>query len=201
MTRIARVAGIDPGKRHLDVATFPATDEARFENTPEGVAQLAAWLRAHGVDVVGIEASGGVERRARDALIAAGIAVRVFDPRRVRHFAKAKGLRAKSDRIDAAVVAEFTAAFPDAACATPDPGREELAGLIRARRLVVAKRADLTRGLATVPAAARAPWRRPSPSSRPPRRRSRPPSRSGSRPTRSGGPSPSPWPARPGSGR
>jgi transposase len=151
MTRIDPIAGLDSGKRYLDVALFPGTDKTRVENTAEGMATLVAWLTARGVRVAGIEASGGVERLARDALLEAGLTVRVFDPGRVRH--DAKGRRAKSDPIDAALIAEFTAAFPDAAAATRDPAREELAGLVRARRLVVAKRTDLVKGLASAPVA------------------------------------------------
>jgi transposase len=157
MTRIDPIAGIDSGKRYLDIALFPGTDKTRVENTAEGMATLVAWLTARGVRVAGIEASGGVERLARDALLEAGLTVRVFDPGRVRHYAKAKGRRAKSDPIDAALIAEFTAAFPDAPAATRDPAREELAGLVRARRLGVAKRTDLVKGLASAPVAAKSP--------------------------------------------
>jgi transposase len=88
---------------------------------------------------------------------AAGVAALVAWLRaRVRHHAKAKGRRAKSDPIDAALVAELTAAFPDAPSTVRDPEREELAGLVRVRQLVVAKRADLVKGLASAPPAARA---------------------------------------------
>ena len=151
MLQTEPMAGIDSGKHHLDVAIVPGLDRIRLENTAAGVAALVAWLRARGVRVVGIEASGGVGRRARDALLEAGMTVRVFDPGRVRHHAKAKGRRAKSDPIDAALIAEFTAAFPDAPSTVRDPEREELAGLVRVRQLVVAKRADLVKGLASAP--------------------------------------------------
>jgi transposase len=156
MLQAEPTAGIDSGKHHLDVAIVPGLDRIRLENTAAGVAALVAWLRARGVRVVGIEASGGVERQARDALLEAGMTVRVFDPGRVRHYAKAKGRRAKSDPLDAALIAEFTAAFPEAPSAVRDPEREELAGLVRVRQLVVAKRADLVKGLASAPPAARA---------------------------------------------
>jgi transposase len=61
----------------------------------------------------------------------------------VHHFAVAKGRRAKTDAIDAALIAEFTAAFPESPPAVRDLARVQLAGLIRARRLVVTRQADL----------------------------------------------------------
>ena len=151
MTPIDPVVGIDCGKRYLDAALFPGTDRIRVENTPHGVATLVAWLAERGIRVAGLEASGGCERLARDALIEAGLTVRVFEPGRVRHFARAKGRRAKTDAIDAALIAEFTAAFPESPPAVRDPAREQLSGLVRARRLVVAKQADLVKGLASAP--------------------------------------------------
>jgi len=75
------------------------------------------------------------------------VSVRVFDPARVRRFAKAKGRRAKNDRLDAAVIAEFTATQTAEPLLPADPAREELAGLIKARRLLVDKRADLGKGM------------------------------------------------------
>jgi transposase len=155
MTQITLTGGIDSGKRHLDLAIYPGADRIRVANTPEGVQAAVRWFTERHVGTVRIEASGGVERLVRDALIEAGIDVRVFDPARVRHFARAKGLRAKSDPIDAALIAEFTAAFPAIAPTAHEPRREELAGLVRARRLVIAKRTDLAKALDAAPAAAK----------------------------------------------
>lgn len=149
------VAGIDCGKRFLDVAVTPGTDTLRVANTAAGYGELAAWLAGHGIVRVGVEASGGYERPVRDALRAAGVAVGVFDPARVRHYAKALGRRAKNDALDAAVIAAFTAMQePDAFEPAAEPAREELAGLVKARRLLVDKRADLRRARASAPALA-----------------------------------------------
>jgi transposase len=93
-----------------------------------------------------MEASGGYERAIRDRLSQAGLAVHICDPARVRYFCKAMGKRAKTDRIDAAAIAAFTASTADTL--TPvaiNAGREKLASLVRARRLLVDKRADLGR--------------------------------------------------------
>jgi transposase len=151
------VAGIDCGKLFLDVAVSSGADTLRVANTAEGHAELAAWLAGHRVVRVGLEASGGYERPVRDALRRAGLAVGVFDPARVRHYAKALGRRAKNDTIDAAVIAAFTAVQePGAFVPAVEPAREELAGLVKARRLLVDKRADLRRARASAPALAQA---------------------------------------------
>ena len=91
----------------------------------------------------------------RDVLRAAGLEVHVLDPARVRHFAKAKGRRAKTDPIDARLIAEFTATLVDTPPTPVDPAREDLAKLIRARRLLVAKRADMTKAAKGLPDDAR----------------------------------------------
>jgi transposase len=146
--------GIDCGKRSLDVGVFPGSDKIKVANTPKGHQILAAWLTERGISVVGLEASGGYERSVRDALLAVGVTIRVFDPARVRFFAKAKGRRAKNDTIDAAVIAEFTAMTtetPALPTVPMDREREEIAGLINARRLLVDKRADVIRAIAHAP--------------------------------------------------
>ena len=91
----------------------------------------------------------------RDVLRAAGLEVHVLDPARVRHFAKAKGRRAKTDPIDARLIAEFTATLIDTPPMPVDPAREDLARVIRARRLLVATRADMTKAAKGLPDAAR----------------------------------------------
>lgn len=155
MAQDAVFVGIDCGKAALDVAVYPGGESLQVANNQAGYRSLIAWLSAHRVALVGIEASGGYERSVRDALEREGIAVAVLDPARVRHFAKAKGQRAKTDPIDAALIAEFTGCFQP--CATPaDRRREELAGLLGLRRLLVDKRADIKKALARLPAEAAA---------------------------------------------
>ena len=151
MAQSAKFVGIDCGKAFLDVAVFPTGERTRVDNDAAGHVCLIGWLAGRDVAVVGIEASGGYERGVRDALEKGDLSVAVLDPGRVRHFAKAKGQRAKTDVIDAGVIADFTAHFQPAA--TPaDPHREGLAGLLGLRRLLVDKRADLTKALARLPA-------------------------------------------------
>lgn len=141
------VGGIDCGKNTLDIALYPEGDHVRVANGGSGFETLRAWLAEHGVQRVGIEASGGYERAVRNHLRTAGLVVAVFDPGRVRHFARAKGQRAKSDPIDARMIAEFTAAFPDAGNEERSALTESLAGLVNARRLLVEKRGDVLRAL------------------------------------------------------
>jgi transposase len=155
MAQLVQSAGIDCGKRFLDVAVHPGGEQIRLENEPADHQRLVVWLKERGVTRVGLEASGGYERAVRDVLCAAGLEVHILDPARVRHFAKAKGRRAKTDPIDARVIAEFTATLVDTPPVTVEPAREELAKLIRTRRLLVAKRADMAKAVKDLPDAAR----------------------------------------------
>ena len=155
MPQLVQSAGIDCGKRFLDVAVHPGGEQIRLENEPADHQRLVVWLKERGVTRVGLEASGGYERAVRDVLCAASLEVHILDPARVRHFAKAKGRRAKTDPIDARVIAEFTATLVDTPPVTVEPAREDLAKLIRTRRLLVDKRADMTKAIKDLPDAAR----------------------------------------------
>jgi transposase len=104
-----KVAGIDTGKASLDMATYPAGDRLKVANTAEGWQRLADRLKADGIGRVGIEASGGYERGVIAALRRAGLDVVLLQPRQVRAFGVYRGRRAKTDRIDAALIAECTA--------------------------------------------------------------------------------------------
>jgi transposase len=104
-----KIAGIDVGKRQLDVAVYGHCDERQASNTVAGISELVAWLKAREVGRVGMEATGGYERAVRSALEAAGFEVVVHQPIEVRLFAKLKRRRAKNDRLDARVIAAATA--------------------------------------------------------------------------------------------
>lgn len=103
-------AGIDTGKRKLDVALAAAPQRLQVDNTQAGHDSLSAWLRQHRVKRVGIEASGGYEAAVVTQLRGAGLIVIVFQPAQVRAYAKFHLQRAKNDKIDAALIAECTAA-------------------------------------------------------------------------------------------
>jgi transposase len=113
-------AGIDTGKNKLDVAIAGIAERWCFANTAQGRAELPAWLRAHQVERIGIEASGGYERAVVAEMRGAGFVVIMFQPVQVRSYARFRLQRAKNDKIDAGLVADCTAAT-ETIHAPPDP--------------------------------------------------------------------------------
>jgi transposase len=103
-------AGIDTGKRKLDVALAGKSEQLQIDNTPEGYKALLDWLRRHRVNRIGIEASGGYEQAVVAELRRKKIVVVVFQPAQVRAYARFHLQRAKNDKIDAALIAACTAA-------------------------------------------------------------------------------------------
>jgi transposase len=103
-------AGIDTGKRRLDVAIDGGCEQLQVENTAEGHQVLLEWLRRHKVKRIGIEASGGYELAIVMALRRKRFVVVVFQPAQVRAYAKFHLQLAKNDKIDAALIAACTAA-------------------------------------------------------------------------------------------
>lgn len=103
-----QIAGVDVGKRHLDVAVHGLEEQIRVGNDAAGLSELVAWLKAREVGRVGLEASGGYERKATQALETCGFEVVLHQPLEVRLFARLKRTRAKNDRIDARVIAAAT---------------------------------------------------------------------------------------------
>src|SRR5882672_6984820 len=103
-------AGIDTGKRKLDVAIEGRRELLQVDNTAEGHKVLLAWLRQRRVKRVGIEASGGYEQPVVAELRRKRFVVVVFQPAQVRAYAKFHLQRAKNDKIDAALIAACTAA-------------------------------------------------------------------------------------------
>jgi transposase len=124
---ITVVGGIDTGKAALEVALSPEGGHLRVDNDEAGWQQVADWLSSAGVERVGIEATGGYERGVVAALRAAGFAVSVHQPAQVRLLARMRLRRAKNDRLDAGIIAAFTALVqPDRLPA--DPALEALGG-------------------------------------------------------------------------
>jgi transposase len=113
-------AGIDTGKRKLDVALNGSSERLQVNNTDEGHRKLSDWLRQHRVKRVGIEASGGYERAVVAELRRTGFVVVVFQPAQVRAYARFHLQLAKNDKIDAALIAACTAAASKIH-APPDP--------------------------------------------------------------------------------
>src|SRR5436190_10150474 len=102
-------AGIDTGKRKLDVAITGQKEQLRVDNTVSGYEALTIWLRQHRVERVGIEATGGYEQGIVCHLRKQGFVVVVFQPIQVRAYATFHRQLAKNDKIDAALIAECTA--------------------------------------------------------------------------------------------
>jgi transposase len=121
-----KIAGVDISKRHLDVAMYGSEDEARFGNTPEGHAALASWLARRGGACVGMEATGGYEKGVCRFLQEAGFETVLHQPLEVRLFARLRRQRARSDRLDARLIAAATARV-EAVKAAADPYVAELA--------------------------------------------------------------------------
>ena len=133
MPQKTRFVGLDVAKSKVDACIRSEGLRMSAASTPEGRAELVAWVRANRVGRAVMEASGGYERGWAEALRAAGVEVRIVDPKRVRHFAKAAGRLAKNDPIDADTIAWFAEAFPDADPQPHDAAREELDRLVQAR--------------------------------------------------------------------
>lgn len=116
-----RIAGVDVSKPRLDAALHGSEAMIQVANTPEGYAQLLAWLSSQGVGRVGLEATGGYERGVVAALGAAGLEVVLHQPLEVRLFARIRRLRAKNDRIDARLIALATAQVDTVRAAAAPP--------------------------------------------------------------------------------
>ncbi|MCD6248953.1 MAG: IS110 family transposase [candidate division Zixibacteria bacterium] len=99
--------GIDVSKGTLDVHVCPGGTSCAFENSAEGVKALAKELAGCKVAQVIVEATGGLERRVAAHLVDAGFEVVVVNPRQVRRYAQARGILAKTDKVDAQVLAQF----------------------------------------------------------------------------------------------
>lgn len=136
MAQITAVVGIDVSKERLDVALHPEAERFSVGNDSAGWQELCRRLGTLGVRLIGIEPSGGYERDAVVALLNAGLPVRSVNPWKLRQFAKALGLLAKNDRLDARAIAHFVATLPTRP-AQHDPAREHLVELVTARRQLV----------------------------------------------------------------
>lgn len=129
--------GIDVAKHHLDIAVQPNGQEWRLLNDAAGLEELVRQVTPLNPACIVLEASGGYEHDAAVALALAGLPVAVVNPRQVRDFAKAIGQLAKTDRLDAQVLARFGAVIQPETRVAPDPVREELRAVVLRRQQVV----------------------------------------------------------------
>lgn len=145
--------GIDVCKEHLDVFHSQSAERVRFANDSAGVAALTDWLKARAsATIVVLEATGGYELLAATMLTAAMLPVAVVNPRQVRDFARATGRLAKTDRLDAEVLAAFAIAVNLLPRPLPDAQTRELqASLNRRTQLVEMLVAEKNRLLLATP--------------------------------------------------
>jgi transposase len=139
--------GIDVSKAQLDVAIRPTGQRESVSNDKAGIQALVKRLSKIGPALIVLEASGGFERQVMNALVCAELPAVVVNPRQVRDFAKATGQLAKTDSIDAEVLARFGEAVRPALRPLPDAVTVELRALTTRRRqiteMIVAERSRL----------------------------------------------------------
>lgn len=126
--------GIDISQDALDVAVWPGAEAWRAPNVDHGLEALVEQIGALGPELVVLEASGQLHRPVAKALAIAGLPCAVINPRQVRDFAKATGKLAKTDALDARVLARFATTLRPAPRPLPDEGTQRLEALVGRRR-------------------------------------------------------------------
>lgn len=137
MTSQERYVGIDVSKTHLDIAIRPGNEYWSVANDEHGIDELVSRLKSLGPRLVVLEATGGLELSVTASLGAAGLPAAVVNPRQVREFARAMGQLAKTDRLDAHVLARFGEAIQPTPRPLRDAEAQALSALLSRRRQVV----------------------------------------------------------------
>jgi transposase len=131
------VVGIDVSKERLDVHVRPAGTVLSYSRDAAGIDALIGELGGLALQLIAVEATGGFEEVVVASLAAAGLPVVVVNPAQVRAFASAIGRRAKTDPIDAAVIAHFAEATKPQVRPLPDAATQALADLVTRRRQII----------------------------------------------------------------
>lgn len=134
--------GFDISKASIDAHSLPDGESRRFENSDEGIEQCLKWVQAKQRCLCVAEASGGFETALAARLAASGVAVAVVNAKHVRDFAKAFGILAKTDRIDARVLALFAEKRRPPVRPLPDETQRQLIEMVDRRAQLVAMRAQ-----------------------------------------------------------
>ncbi|TKB92729.1 MAG: IS110 family transposase [Nitrospira sp.] len=137
MTDAAVFVGIDISKTRLDVAVRPTGSAFTVSYDETGITTVVQRLRPLSPVGIVLEATGGLEVLLSGALATAGLPVAVVNPRQVRDFARATGRLAKTDALDAQILAQFAEAVRPACRPLPDASTQQLAALITRRRQLV----------------------------------------------------------------
>ena len=132
--------GIDVSKGRLDVMVLPEEQCSSVSNDASGWADLVDQLRGSSIAAIGIEASGGYERGVMRALLAAGMPVRQVNPFKLRQFARASGVLAKNDPLDARMIASFVAIMPTRPAQLQAPAAQRLTEMLAVRRQLSAEK-------------------------------------------------------------
>ena len=133
--------GIDVSKDSFDLYVHETSVHKKFQIEKEQINEAVAWLCEQHPTLIVLEATGGYEHTLVTELVSAELSVAVVNPRRIRDFAKAIGKLAKTDKVDAAVIAMYAATIKPDANAAIDEQREQLAALTTRRRQLVNMRA------------------------------------------------------------
>ena len=129
--------GIDVAKASMDVAVHQSQERWSFSNDDEGISKAVSCLKELAPALIVMEATGGIELPLAAALAAAGLPVAVVNPRQMRDFARATGKLAKTDGIDAKVIAHFAAAVKPTPHPLPGAQAQEFDALLTRRRQIV----------------------------------------------------------------
>jgi transposase len=141
-----RFVGIDVSKTQLDIAVGQTGETWSAGNTDEGIAKTVERLKQLGTRLVVVESTGGLERKLLREMHLAGVAFALVNPHRVREFAKSLGLLAKTDKIDARLLARFAEAIRPAPTCLPSQEEQLLSALIARRsQLIDFRTAELNR--------------------------------------------------------
>jgi transposase len=132
--------GIDVSKDRLDVMVLPGQQSFAVRNDAAGWAELIARLRGFAIAAIGLEASGGYERGAMRALLAAGLPACQVNPFKLRQFARASGVLAKNDPLDTRMIASFVAIMPTRPAQPRPPAIERLTEMLAVRRQLNAEK-------------------------------------------------------------
>lgn len=137
MTAVCEFVGIDVSKAMLDVACFQNQAFQQFKNTAKGISKLVGWLLEIQPKLVVLEATGGLELAYVAELTRAGLPVAVVNPGRIRGFARSIGQLAKTDKLDAMVIAHFAQATQPEPRKALTSQEEMLSALLTRRRQLV----------------------------------------------------------------
>lgn len=149
------VVGIDVSKDHLDALLLPSESQKRVTNDEAGCTELLAWLASETPSRIVLESTGGLETLVASALATASLPVVIVNPRQVRDFAKACGILAKTDALDAKIIARFAQVIQPEIRPLKDEMSQTLAALIARRRQLVDMQSAEKNRLSSAPRATR----------------------------------------------